>query len=106
MLGVGIAATLVLKINSRDKRNLFAYAIDLENENWTYAPKELDYGMTAEEVIKAERLLYDQAKVHMPENNYKTDIEGLLDFEDNLWGPWNKVVHGRTRYMNLALLKF
>lgn len=39
-----------------DKDNLFAYAIDLENENWAYAPKGLDYGMTADEVIKAERL--------------------------------------------------
>ena len=39
-----------------EENNLFAYAIDLENENWTYAPKGLDYGMTVEEVIKAEQI--------------------------------------------------
>ena len=50
------AAIFLYKRNGRDKSNFFAYAIDLENENWTYAPQGLDYGMTAEEVIKAEKL--------------------------------------------------
>ena len=53
---VGTAVLLDIKYNSRDKSNFFAYTIDLENENWTYAPQGLDYGMTAEEVIKAERI--------------------------------------------------
>lgn len=54
---VTLGVVLLIKDFSRyDKDNLFAYAVDLENENWTYAPNGLDYGMTADEVIKADRL--------------------------------------------------
>lgn len=152
---VGVIAGFLYQRNSRGKSNLFAYAIDMGNENWTYVPMGLNYGMSAEEVIKAERLkkyiwekddeilrvekevnscfgnikelefvkryffdsecgltsvryevtvasdyeetirqmLYDQAKAYMPENNCKTDLGGLVDFEGrSLIGPWNKVV--------------
>lgn len=57
VIGVCIGAALIFKINVHDKSNLFAYAIDLENENWAYAPKGLDYGMTIEEVIKADEIV-------------------------------------------------
>ena len=53
---LGIVVMTIKGAVGRDKSNLFAYAVDLENENWAYAPKGLDYGMTVEEVIKAERL--------------------------------------------------
>lgn len=51
------AGLFILKKAVDYKNNFFAYAIDLKNKNWTYAPKGLDYGMTVEEVIKAEEIV-------------------------------------------------
>lgn len=56
-VAVCAAVTLTWGLKVRDKSNFFAYAIDLENENWAYAPKGLDYGMTLEEVIIADEIV-------------------------------------------------
>lgn len=56
LIVLSMVAIFLFQKNKRDRSNLFEYVIDLKNENWTYAPRGLDYGMTAEEVIKAEQL--------------------------------------------------
>ncbi len=100
VLIVIFTAGIVVIVGSREeKKNIFAYAIDLENENWAYAPKGLDYGMTAEEVIKAEEIVkytwekpseilrtektikepFGQIKEYEFVKRYLFDEQGLLD---------------------------
>lgn len=78
---LGIAAMTIKNIFGRDKNNLFAYAIDLENEDWAYAPKGLDYGMTAEEVIKVEGI-----------KNYTWEVENeILRIEKTVKNRFSEV---------------
>ena len=43
-------------LKQKQYTNLFEYAVDLEAEGYTYAPARLKYGMTMEEVLRAEGL--------------------------------------------------
>lgn len=61
LIGVSgiIVAIVVLMMFHQDKNNytnFFEYAVTLENKDWTYAPAQLEFGMTMEEVLQAEGL--------------------------------------------------
>lgn len=59
--GIIVAIALVLIIHQQDEEteeytNLFEYAVSLGHKDWTYAPMQLEFGMSMEEVLETEGL--------------------------------------------------